>query len=111
MEGNAGERQSRHLFDLMQMSSRGILDQAIEDKVLYTALIAHRRHFINLKNVNYNMMELQHLLFIPPDELLDTFRKDYETMRAEMIYGNSPDFEELIAEIRKIKLRLASVSH
>lgn len=38
-EGNAGERQSRHLSDLAQMTKRGFAEQVVDDPELYTALL------------------------------------------------------------------------
>lgn len=109
--GEAGERQSRHLFDLWQMSRHGILAQVMDDPGLYEAVIEHRRHYIRLKDVDYDAMRLQQLLFLPPYELLSSFGKDYAAMREEMIYGNAPDFEGLLAGLRELNLQLASIGH
>lgn len=110
-EGEAGERQSRHLFDLLQMNRNGILAKVMEDPALYAAVIEHRRHYIRLKGVNYDAMQLRQLLFLPPFELLGSFEEDYATMRAEMIYGDAPDFEGLITGLRELNMQLASMGH
>lgn len=83
----------------------------MEDPTLYTAVIEHRRHYIRLKGVNYDKMELRQLLFLPPFELLDSFEQDYATMRAEMIYGDAPDFEDLLNGLKELNMKFASIGH
>lgn len=110
-EGEAGERQSRHLFDLLQMHQCGILQQVLDDPALHASVIEHRRHYVRLKGIDYDAMSLRQLLFIPPQELLAAFGEDYATMRAEMIYGDAPDFEALIEGLRLINMTLVSSDH
>ncbi len=94
------ERQSRHLSDLVRMMKRGIAQQVFDDPGLYTVLLQHRRYYVRLKNVDYDGMQMEHLWIIPPRAAMESFRKDYETMRLEMLYGESPDFDTLIDELR-----------
>jgi len=89
---DVGERQSRHLSDLREMQQKGIGTLAIQDSALYEQLLEHRRHYVRLKNVDYSKMSLSGLLFLPPPKLLEVFRKDYELMLEEMIYGDAPNF-------------------
>ncbi|MFN4315302.1 MAG: nucleotidyl transferase AbiEii/AbiGii toxin family protein [Chitinophagaceae bacterium] len=110
-EGDAGERQSRHLSDLLQMKKKGIVEQVFSDPELYELLLHHRRHYIKLKDVDYDSMELRQLFFLPPWELLKEFRRDYEIMLEEMIYGNPPDFDTLINGLRELNLELAAQGH
>ena len=106
-----GERQSRHLSDLHELHRKGIAAQAIEDTALYAQLLEHRRHYVRLKNIDYSRMELSGLLFLPPPPLLELFRKDYALMQVEMIYGDAPDFDTLIQELRTLNLQLVATGH
>lgn len=110
-EGDAGERQSRHLYDLVQMMNKGIDQQVIDDTALYTLLLNHRSSYVRLKNVNYTAMQLGQLGFLPPWNVLDNFRKDYATMRSEMIYGEAPEFDVLIQQLRDMNTRFAAMGH
>lgn len=110
-EGDAGERQSRHLSDLLQMRKKGIVEQVLGDPELYGLLLHHRRHYVKLKDVDYDSMQLHQLFFLPPSELLKEFRRDYEVMLEEMIYGNPPDFDTLINELRELNLELTALGH
>ena len=106
-----GERQSRHLSDLHELHRKGIAAQAIEDTALYAQLLEHRRHYVRLKNIDSSRMELSGLLFLPPPPLLELFRKDYALMQVEMIYGDAPDFDTLIQELRTLNLQLVATGH
>lgn len=109
--GDIGERQSRHLSDLRQMKVKGIAESAIQDAALYEQLTEHRRYYVRLKNLDYSKMHLSNLLFIPPVTLLDDFRRDYALMQEEMIYGNPPDFDALLDELRQLNVQLAGTGH
>ena len=96
------ERQSRHLSDLGSMTRLGIAQQVIDDQNLYEVLLEHRRHYVRLKNVDYERMHMAGLRIIPPPALMGQFRQDYETMLTEMIYGDAPDFNTLIDQLREL---------
>lgn len=110
-EGDAGQRQSRHLSDLLGMMKKGILEQVVDDAALYATLLHHRSHYVKLKDVDYASMQLRQLFFLPPYELLEEFRKDYEIMLEEMIYGDPPDFLTLLNALREINIQLAGLGH
>lgn len=110
-EGDAGERQSRHLYDLAQMIEKGIEQQVTEDQALYSMLLTHRSYYVRLKQVNYTAMQMGQLGFVPPLSVLETFRKDYTKMRSEMIFGKAPEFDALIQQIRDMNTRFAARGH
>ena len=99
------ERQSRHLSDLANMMRQGIAQQVFDDHHLYAVLLEHRRYYVRLKNVDYDKMHMAGLRIIPPPAMMGDFRRDYETMQTEMIYGESPDFDELIDQLRELNFR------
>ena len=42
-------------------------------------------------------------MIIPIDDILNALEQDYEIMRAEMIYGNPPAFEEIIQAMKYLQ--------
>lgn len=100
------ERQSRHLSDLYNMDRQGITEQVIADKELYKTLLKHRANYVRLKGIDYSAMELHHLSFIPPDDVIEFFKSDYEKMKAEMMYGEMPEFEEMIIILRELNAKI-----
>jgi hypothetical protein len=100
------ERMSRHLYDLERMCDTEISEKALSDKELYKNIVEHRRVFIGLKNFDYNTLFPQSINIIPPENAINDWRKDYETMRETMIYGNSLSFKKLIDRIKQLNERI-----
>lgn len=100
------ERQSRHLSDLYNMDRQGITEQVIADKELYKTLLKHRANYVRLKGIDYSAMELHHLSFIPHADVIEFFKSDYEKMKAEMMYGEMPEFEEMIIILRELNAKI-----
>ena len=96
------ERMSRHLYDLHRMLHTDIAQRALSDEALYRAVVEHRRKFINLRGFDYDTLYPKHLSLEIPTNVIDLWRKDYETMQRTMIYGHSVAFDELLAEIRQL---------
>ncbi|PIE79088.1 MAG: hypothetical protein CSA15_04590 [Candidatus Delongbacteria bacterium] len=93
------ERMSRHLYDIGQIIKTEFGDRAVKDTELFTTIIKHRKVFTPIKSVDYDNLNFEMLEIIPPDGLFDMYKKDYEKMQENMIYGNSLTFEDLIKEI------------
>lgn len=97
------ERQSRHLYDLYCMNKKGFTKEVINDHELYQLLLQHRSNYVRLKTVDYSQMDLKQLKFIPPNEHQDFFKNDYNIMREQMIYGDTPDFRKIIMGLVNLK--------
>jgi hypothetical protein len=95
-------RMTRHLYDLYCMNYAGVADRALHDEALYRAVVEHRRKFINLRDFDYDTLYPKHLSLEIPANVLELWRKDYETMQRTMIYGQSITFDELLAEMRQL---------
>lgn len=101
------ERQSRHLADIVRLKQKGIHERISANPALFHRLVQHRRHYIRLKGVDYEQMTLKTLNIIPPPASEAQFRQDYAVMQTEMIYGEAPDFDTIIAELRHLAKQLA----
>jgi len=97
------ERMSRHFYDLVRMMDTEICTQALADKELYAAIIKHRSFYNKIPGVNYQLLGVQTIDFVPDEELLEAFSKDYETMREEMIYGESIEAKNLFKKITALQ--------
>ncbi len=74
----------------------------LDNPGLFQAIIKHRQDYIRLKGVDYEKMTLHSLQFVPPPVTRQQFRNDYDLMRAQMIYGESPDFDTIINELQQL---------
>lgn len=93
------DRLSRHLYDLYKISQSEYKEPA-QDPVLISEIITHRERFNGMKGVDYKTHFPPNLNPIPPDKYLDAWKADYKKMQDEMIPGDSPSFEELIARVK-----------
>lgn len=103
-------RMSRHLYDLERLMDTGYGKAALADDALYNAIIEHRRTYYALKYVDYDRHARETISFLPPDELLEDWRKDYADMQAYFIYGDALDFNALIERMRELQARINHTS-
>lgn len=90
-------------------------------KVKFRALFAPRRVYaINkrsplpqndspLKGFDYSGLLPQNISFIPPEDIIDSWRSDYNAMRESMIYGDPLPFDALITRIKELNERFKKI--
>ncbi|MDE6694479.1 MAG: nucleotidyl transferase AbiEii/AbiGii toxin family protein [Bacteroidales bacterium] len=100
------DRMSRHLYDVHRMLLTPIAEEALRDHDLYDTVIEHRKTFIGLKGFDYSTLAKSTLTFIPPESVYHAWKKDYEAMQEEMIYGESLPFDNMITELRKFNKQI-----
>lgn len=103
------ERMSRHLYDIGQIMDTPIAEEALQDKELYQTVIEHRRIFIGLRGFDYATLHPSSLHILPPKDVYESWKKDYEIMQETMIYGESLPFDRLIDKIRLLNERINSL--
>lgn len=105
------DRMSRHIYDICKIVDTPIVDQAIADKDLYLSVLDHRRTFIGLRGFDYGTLLPQTLSILPPAEVLDAWKKDYQAMQESMIYEESPSFEQLIETLSALNQRINAIRY
>ena len=99
-------RMSRHLYDIAMMMKTDIANRALADKQLFGNIVEHRRKFIGLKGFDYSTLCAEKICIVPPDGVIDKWKQDYIQMCNSMMYGDYPDFDELMAYICELQERL-----
>jgi len=96
------KRQSRHLYDIFQLlkSEYGLM--AIDNRELYATIVKHRYTFNRVGGVDYNLHQPSFLNPVPPQEFVKPLKDDYTTMQEEMIYGDSPGFDQIMGTISAV---------
>ncbi|MBQ9309473.1 MAG: nucleotidyl transferase AbiEii/AbiGii toxin family protein [Bacteroidales bacterium] len=102
-------RMSRHLYDIYKLDQAGFAGKAIADSGLYKTLVAHRSTFNAIRGIDYSRHTPDKLTIVPPEELRPLWEEDYRAMQDQFIYGESPDFGELIASVTSIQERLRNI--
>lgn len=103
------ERMSRHLYDLERMMDNAAGADALSDDELYSAIIRHRENYARLSWVDYTTLLRDKVSFLPPKEFIESYRKDYEVMKEQMIYGATPAFDELIERLNTLLKRFRKI--
>jgi len=96
-------RKSRHLYDLVQMMNTDIAARAIVDDELWNTIHHHRELFTSMSGVDYTPDIRKRIRLLPPDGVIDDWRKDYKDMQSFMIYGEKPTFEELMRKMAELE--------
>ena len=103
------DRMSRHLFDIYKLVTSPFAERVLVNQQLYAEIVHHRQLFTKLGGVDYKLHNPGTVNPIPPVHLMDAWKKDYSIMQEQMIYGNSPDFEEMLETIQVFIKRMNSL--
>lgn len=100
------DRLSRHLYDIYQLSQTKFGEIALNDNELYETIVKHRYRFTRVGGVDYNLHQPQTINPLPIQEIMEYWKADYKTMQEQMIYVDSPSFEEIIEELTNLKNKI-----
>jgi len=90
------------LYDVYQLSKTDFALKAINNKELYESIVKHRYTFTRIGGVDYNLHQPQTIDPIPIPDKIDVWKEDYKKMQEQMIYGDSPPFDEMLKGIKAI---------
>lgn len=102
-------RMSRHLYDLYRLDLSGYADPAMADAGLYRTLVEHRKTWNAIRGIDYGGHRPAQLRILPPEELSPLWEEDYKAMREQFIYGDSPEWKELLAALGALQERLHGI--
>lgn len=102
-------RMSRHLYDIEKLMDHDYGKEAIKNKELFETLVQHRSKYTPIRGISYDLHSPQTINFIPPAEVTELWKKDYQAMQEFMIYGETLEFENLIARMLELKERLINI--
>jgi len=103
------ERMSRHIYDLAKMIDTPIAENALKNKELYQSIIAHRRMFIAMKEFDYETLNPKTINIIPPENVIELWKEDYEKMQRTMIFRESLTFSEVIDKIMELNEKIREI--
>lgn len=103
------DRMSRHLYDIEKIMNSEYSDKALKDKMLFNTIKEHRKKFNKMKGVDYTKHTYQDISIIPPENVYSLWQKDYNSMRENMIYGESLSFDDLIKRIKDLEYKIHNI--
>lgn len=101
--GMIAEHKSRHLYDLYVMMNKDFAKKAVIDDILWESIRHHREIYTSVRDIDYTPDVRKQLRLIPREDILDTWRADYDAMKESMIYGNKPSFDELLEGMSELQ--------
>lgn len=104
------ERLSRHLYDIERLMDTDFANKALQNEVLYRAIVRHRSIFSKFGGVDYTKHSPEYIRIIPPAELLPQWEADYKQMQENMIYGETLPFAQLIEKLTTLQIRINSLN-
>lgn len=97
-------RKSRLLYDLYKMLEAGVADSAIPNDELWETIRHHREVFTSIRDVDYTPDVRKRITLTPPENVIEEWKNDYDTMVANMIYEDKvPTFSDILAGAAKIE--------
>ena len=95
-------RYSRHYYDLAMMATTNAKDLAVADFELLQSVVDFKKRFYPRGWAQYDLAKPGTLRLIPESHVLEAVRADYRAM-ANMIYGDYPDFDEIMGQLQALE--------
>ena len=105
---NTPARYSRHYYDLYKMSCSPIKDTALADLELLSDVVDRRDKLYHCTWACYDLAKLGSMRLLPNSNNENLVKKDYQIMQ-EMIFGNIPDWEEILSSLHKLEDEINSM--
>ncbi len=95
-------RYARHLYDVYNMGNSWVKERAFKRKELLEKDVAFKQKFYYAKGAHYETATLETIMLVPGERIHKELEDDYQAMR-NMIYGNIPEFEEILEFLEKLQ--------
>ena len=103
----AGDRLSRHYYDLFMLAHSPFGEAAMNDLDLLMRVALHKSIFFECAWARYEEARPGSIHLLPSGEQVGHLRRDYQGM-AEMFFGESPPFDEILAGLEQVEKRINS---
>lgn len=100
------DRLSRHLYDIEKMMDTQYCEKALSDKHLYYNIVEHRKTITPVRGIDYSNHSPDKINPVPPDKIMEEWKKDYRQMQESMIYKESLPFDKILERITILKNRI-----
>lgn len=101
-------RYSRHYYDTAMIARSGFKKKAFADLELLKQVADFKDKFYHSGWADYQNAKPGSMKLLPSAHSIDDLRTDYAGMR-NMIYGDYPSFDELMAELAKLEAEINSL--
>lgn len=101
-------RYARHLYDVYSLGNSWVKESAFKRKELLEKDVIFKQKFYYSKGSHYEKATLKEVILVPSERIYIELLKDYKAMY-NMIYGNIPEFEEIIEFLKILQDEIHSL--
>lgn len=102
-----GHRVSRHYYDINKLLQSEIGQRAKTDYLLARDCVRHAQMFFNSKDMDLKTASPGSFAITPTPEMMEVLKRDYQAMTG-MIFGEIPDFQNIIDTVRQLESEINS---
>lgn len=102
-------RMFRHYYNIVMLDSQGVTTQALDDPELLDIVLINKKTYFSSPSANYETANIGTMHLMPNMEFIEILRKDCDGM-AEMFFGETPNFDNIITKVESIEKRINSSS-
>lgn len=102
-------RYSRHYYDMYKLATSDFKNIALSDLSLLQDVVWFKSRFYRCSWAHYEEARPGTFKLVPKDEHLNALRSDYRRM-AEMIFGETPDFDQILDILRQLENEINQLS-
>ena len=103
--GKIPPRYSRHYYDLWSMAQSPVKEGAYQELDLLRRVVAFKDRFYPAASACYELARPGTMRLMPPKDCLGLLRDDYSHMK-NMIFGETPEWEEILQSISKMETEI-----
>ena len=96
--------------DIYNMGNSWVKESAFKRKELLEKDVAFKQKFYYAKGAHYETATLSSIELLPKEAVLNALKEDYQAM-SNMIYGNIPEFEDILAFLKKLQSEIHELSN
>ena len=100
--GRFPSRYSRHYYDLYKLAQSDVKRHALGNRGLLKSVVEFKMTFWRSNAARYDLCTPGTLRLMPPQHAIPLIEHDYASMR-NMIFGDAPDFEEMMSGISRLQ--------
>ena len=101
-------RYSRHYYDLYCMINSPVKDAALNNTELLEKVVEFKVKFYRCPWAKYEETKIGTIKLMPPERNMQALKDDYEHMQ-NMIFGNKPEFSEVLGLINGLEKEINSL--
>lgn len=102
INGNFPKRYSRHYYDLYCIDKSEIKEKAFRDMELLSKVVTFKNKFYRCNWAKYDEARIGTMKLVPDSKYITDLEQDYLNM-CNMLYGDIPDFDEIMRAIERLE--------